>query len=113
MTALAETYRAYKAGHPDRWGKSTEGEMNRLGYTFLQQGRHDGAIAVFELNVTSYPASANCYDSLAEAHLESGDRDRAIALHLRAVEVDPEFENARRMLHQLTEGDGYDTGGMH
>jgi tetratricopeptide (TPR) repeat protein len=87
--------------------------VNQLGYEFLQRGQLDAAITVLELNVESYPGSANTYDSLAEAHLESGDRERAIALYTRATEVDPEFENARRMLRQLTEGDAHTAAEGH
>ncbi len=60
------------------------------------------AIAVFEVNVSHFPEDPNSYDSLAEAYLLKGDRERAIMLYRQAIEVDPSFENSRRMLEQLT-----------
>jgi CubicO group peptidase (beta-lactamase class C family) len=78
------------------------GPLNFLGYELLGAGEHAMAIAVFELNVDLFPKEANPYDSLAEAHLVAGDRERAITLYRKALEVDPEFENARRMLEKLS-----------
>jgi predicted alpha/beta superfamily hydrolase len=46
--------------------------VNRIGYQFLGAGKHEEAIAVFKANVERYPASANVYDSLAEAYEKSG-----------------------------------------
>jgi hypothetical protein len=104
VDAMASAYRAYKETHPDRW-TTTETRMNLLGYGFLGDGNMDAAIAVFQLNVESYPESPNCYDSLAEGYLNAGDRERAIALYRKALEVDPQFANAARMLARLEHGD--------
>ena len=60
------------------------------------------AITVFEVNVARFPEDPNCYDSLAEGHLVKGDREKAIKLYGKALEVDPSFENSRRMLERLT-----------
>jgi tetratricopeptide (TPR) repeat protein len=60
---------------------------------------------VFELNVDRFPDEANPYDGLVEACLARGDRERAITLYRKALEVDPEFDNARRMLAQLKADD--------
>ena len=64
-------------------------------------GQIEMAIAVFKLNVDRFPADANAYDSLAEGYLVKGDRDEAITLYRKALELDPSFQNARRMLEQL------------
>ena len=83
----------------------TSRTLNNVGYELLGTGEVEMAIAVFELNVDRFPEEANPYDSLAEACLAAGDRERAIALYRKALSVDPEFENARRMLEQLTTKD--------
>jgi tetratricopeptide (TPR) repeat protein len=77
-------------------------ELNNLGYELLGEDDIEMAIVVFELNLSHFPQDANCYDSLAEAHLAAGDRERAIALYRKALEIDPGFENSRRMLERLT-----------
>src|SRR4030095_14841515 len=42
-----------------------EEDLNRLGYSLLNQKRLLEAIELFRLNVEAYPKSANVYDSLA------------------------------------------------
>jgi CubicO group peptidase (beta-lactamase class C family) len=76
--------------------------LNQLGYELLGGGDVDGAIAVFEVNASRFPEDPNCFDSLAEAYLAKGERDRAIATYRKALEVDPTFASSRRMLKQLT-----------
>ncbi len=78
-----------------------EAEINRYGYRLMGEGRTEDAIDVFALNVEQFPQSANTYDSLAEAWLEKGDRERAIGLYREALRVDPDFQNARRMLDEI------------
>jgi tetratricopeptide (TPR) repeat protein len=60
------------------------------------------AIAVFKLNVSHFPEDSNAYDSLAEGYLTKGDREEAIKMYRKALEVDPGFENSRQMLERLT-----------
>jgi tetratricopeptide (TPR) repeat protein len=78
-----------------------EGAINRMGYDLLGRDLIDEAIATFTLNTEAFPDSANTYDSLAEAYLESGDREAAIRLYQQALAVDPEFANAARILRDL------------
>jgi CubicO group peptidase (beta-lactamase class C family) len=117
---LGETiYRALKDGRSDTTVEGLETlvgqggyeirrpfELNILGYELLGEDEVEMAIAVFELNLSRFPKDPNCYDSLAEAHLTAGDREQAITLYRKALEVDPEFENSRRMLERLTVGEG-------
>lgn len=100
---LTVAYRDYKATHPDRW-QTSEAEVNEIGYDLLNDENTNLAIAVFALNVESYPQSANCYDSLAEAYLKSGDRTKAIELYRKALEVDPRFASSIQMLSHLGVG---------
>lgn len=78
-----------------------ETTINRMGYDLLGQGKHREAIEAFTLNTETFPESANTYDSLAEAYLESGDRETAIRFYRQAIAVDPDFENAARVLRDL------------
>jgi len=79
-----------------------ENEFNLLGYRLLGQSRVDDAIAVFELNVERYPDSWNVYDSLGEAHATKGNRERAIELYRRSLELNPDNTNATQALERLT-----------
>lgn len=61
-----------------------ENLINQLGYQILFAGQNDEAIAVFKTNVERYPASANVYDSLAEAYEKSGKIEMARPLYEKA-----------------------------
>jgi CubicO group peptidase (beta-lactamase class C family) len=65
----------------------SEGSLNRYGYELLYEGEYDRSIAILTLNAEFYPESANCYDSLAEAYLTKGDKERAIELYRKALEI--------------------------
>jgi predicted alpha/beta superfamily hydrolase len=61
-----------------------ENLINQMGYQFMFDGKMDEAIAVLKANVERYPASANVYDSLAEAYERSGKMDLAEPLYDKA-----------------------------
>ena len=75
-----------------------ETEMNLLGYRYLQDGKTKDAILLFKLNTIAYPNSSNVYDSLGEAYLKDGQIDLAIINYERSLELDPNNENARKVL---------------
>ncbi|HEY0364955.1 MAG TPA: alpha/beta hydrolase-fold protein [Pyrinomonadaceae bacterium] len=71
----------------DKFGYSIpvpENLINQVGYQFLFDGKPDEAIAAFKTNVERYPASANVYDSLAEAYERGGRIDLAEPLYDKA-----------------------------
>jgi tetratricopeptide (TPR) repeat protein len=78
-----------------------EGAINRAGYRLLREGAIDEAIEVFSLNTGAFPESANAWDSLGEALMERGDRERAIESYRRSLELDPDNDNARERLEAL------------
>lgn len=85
-----------------------ETEINALGYRLLGAQRVHDAIEVLQVNNRAFPESPNTYDSLAEANMAAGRRDRAIELYESAVSMDPDGPigaNARRMLERLRAGD--------
>ena len=61
-----------------------EAAINQLGYQLLFAGQSDEAIAVFKANIERYPASANVYDSLAEAYERGGQIEVARPLYEKA-----------------------------
>ena len=78
-----------------------EAHVNRLGYSLLRDEKYKEAIAVFEVNVDFFPESFNTYDSLGEAYMESGRTQMAIESYEKALELNPDSENAKRMLNRL------------
>ena len=61
-----------------------EALINQMGYQFLFDSKPEEAIAAFKANVERYPASANVYDSLAEAYERGGRIDLAEPLYDKA-----------------------------
>ena len=53
------------------------------------------------LNTELFPDSANTWDSLAEITLHKGDRERAVELYRKALEVDPELSNATAQIEKI------------
>lgn len=75
-----------------------ENQLNRLGYHYLNAGDVETAIRVFELNVEAYPEAFNPWDSLAEAYMEAGDREKAVEYYRKSLALNPGNANAKRML---------------
>ncbi len=91
-----------------------EALMNQIGYQLLGAGRSDEAISAFKSNVERYPASANVYDSLAEAYEKSGRLDLAKPNYEKAFTLgkqnnDPNVNvyktNFERVSAKTSEGD--------
>jgi len=78
-----------------------ESEVNNWGYQLLRAGRTDDAIGVFTLNTIMYPSSQNVWDSLGEAYMDKGDRERAIANYEHSLALDSTNTNAVRRLQRL------------
>ena len=78
-----------------------EALVNQLGYALLARDKVPEAVGAFRLNVRDHPDSWNAHDSLAEALARLGDRTAAIASYRRSLELNPDNDNARRMLEEL------------
>jgi tetratricopeptide (TPR) repeat protein len=59
------------------------------------------AIEIFKLNVSTFPQSANAYDSLGEAYLVAGNKELAIKNYEKAQELDPNMSSAIEALKKL------------
>lgn len=78
-----------------------EASINALGYELLSEKLYGAAIEVFLKNVKLFPNSANVYDSLGEAYLLDGKKDLAIQNYKKSLELNPQNENAIKVLEQL------------
>jgi tetratricopeptide (TPR) repeat protein len=78
-----------------------EQTLNNAGYFFLNGGKVDEAIQVFELNTKFFPASYNVWDSLAEAYAKAGKKDLAIQYYEKSVQINPLSESGKKALADL------------
>ena len=81
--------------------KTNEGDVNSVGYEFLQANQVLEAIEIFKLNTEAFPYSGNCYDSLGEAYLKHGDKELAIENYKKSIELDPGNEAGKKVLAKL------------
>jgi len=93
-------YKKLKADSLDKYNFN-EGELNRLGYSFLGKDKNDIALEIFKLNVAVYPKASNPYDSLGEAYLKQGDSTLAITNYKKSLELNPANDNAKKILIDL------------
>jgi tetratricopeptide (TPR) repeat protein len=78
-----------------------ENDLNSCGYVLLRRNDVEEAITVFRINVNLFPQSPNCFDSLGEAYLVAGLKDKSKACYQRVLELDPQNANARAQLEKL------------
>jgi tetratricopeptide (TPR) repeat protein len=93
---------AYRKDYPDVPGGSSESDVNRFAYELLARDKVDDALEVFRWNTTDYPKSWNAWDSLGEALVRKGDREKAIAAYRTSVELHPGNEGGKKALRDLT-----------
>ena len=66
----------------------TEGDINRLGYQYMQGlDNSHAAEAIFKANTVLFPKSANTYDSYGEALAANGKMAKAVKSCQKAVEI--------------------------
>jgi tetratricopeptide (TPR) repeat protein len=83
-----------------------EAVLNSIGYKLMGASLLNEAITVFQLNTERYPQSANVWDSLGEAYMNAGDKEKAIADYEKSLQLNPENQNAVDKLKELRRRDG-------
>jgi tetratricopeptide (TPR) repeat protein len=66
---------------------NSDGILNNLGYYYVGLEKFDTAIGIFKTNIELFPEVANCYDSLGEAYMLSGNREEAIKFYRKAYDL--------------------------
>jgi CubicO group peptidase (beta-lactamase class C family) len=77
-----------------------EVELNDWGYR-LMANHLNHALEIFRLNIHLYPESWNVYDSYGEALLKDGQKDEAIKMYTRSVELNPDNAGGKKVLASL------------
>jgi len=71
--------------------------INYLGYEALGKNQYEKAQALFELNIDSYPASSNVYDSYGDYFLAKKDTANAITNYKKALQIKDTVETRRKL----------------
>jgi len=79
----------------------TEFRINWVGYQLLDVGKIDEAIRILDLNTEFYPESANTRDSLGEAYMNKGDKEKATKFYRKSIELNPQNGHAQRMIENM------------
>ena len=64
-----------------------EDQLNSLGYELLKKSLKTEAVAIFVLNVELHPEYGNGFDSLGDAYIAIGEKEKAKVAWQRAVEL--------------------------
>jgi tetratricopeptide (TPR) repeat protein len=80
---------------------SIEARINETGYSAAFANDLDRSEEILRLNTRLFPKSANTWDSLAEVTLYRGNREAALELYRKALQADPDFENAAEQIKKI------------
>lgn len=76
--------------------------LNRLGYRYLNNNKHEEAIEIFKINIALYPKGSNVYDSMGDAYNRAKDTAKAIEFYKKSLDINPENRGSKRSLKKLT-----------
>jgi pentatricopeptide repeat protein len=79
----------------------TEHSMDYLGYKYLRKQDYDSAIKAYMMNVEEYPDSYNAYNSVANAHMRSGNIEKAKEYYTKALSIKPDLASAIAAMEEL------------
>lgn len=81
-----------------------ESQVNNLGYQMMGANQNAKAETLFKLNVANNPNSANCYDSLGDLYLKTGNKIKAIESFKKALTLTAIPETKEKLEKLLNEG---------
>jgi len=79
-----------------------EDELNSWAYRMMSNNQQKEAFEIFRLNVHLFPKSWNVYDSYGEILLKMGDRNKAIEMYRKSIDLNPNNENGKKILTETT-----------
>jgi len=79
----------------------SEFEINEWAYRMMAKNQLKEALEIFKLNVHLFPNSSNAYDSYAEVLLKTGNREEAIKMYKKSIELNPDNKNGKKVLEQI------------
>ena len=77
-------------------------QFNDIGFQLLKARKMDIAYKVFKLNETSFPSSWGVYHGLGQTCLMMGQKSQALEYYRKSIVLNPQNEEGRRAITQLT-----------
>lgn len=78
-----------------------ENELNDWAYRIMSKGKYKEAQELFKLNASLYPESWNVYDSYGEVLLKNNQKEEAVKMYKKSIELNPQNENGKKVLAQI------------
>ena len=97
---IEEIKHQFKQGTLSAYNVS-EDAVNNFGYELISKNLNTEALKVFELNTQLYPNAYNTFDSYGELLLKLGKKKDAAKAYKESVRLNPENENAVKILRSL------------
>ncbi|MGE8526773.1 serine hydrolase [Chryseobacterium rhizosphaerae] len=79
-----------------------EFELNEWAYRLMAKKQLKEALEIFKLNIHLFPESWNAYDSYGEILLKTEQKDQAIKMYQKSIELNPDNKNGKNILDQLS-----------
>lgn len=95
-----DAYKAWKKQDPNSRFLSANA-LNNAGYNAINSSNFNAALNFFNVYAHFYPNDANAFDSLAEAYMLNGQKDKAIKNYEQSIKLNSNNLNAIKMIEQL------------
>ena len=74
--------------------------LRGLGYKIMEMGNPEDALAIFEANAKEHPDYERSWRALGAVHIELGNFEKAIEHLGKAIEINPTYESAMRLMEK-------------
>ncbi len=98
--AQADTLLMKYIKNPEKYNV-TEREMIRLGYELVRHKKIAEGIVTFSTATKIYPNSWNAFDSYGEALLLNNQKEEAIIMYQKSIELNPNNQNGKKALQTI------------
>jgi hypothetical protein len=93
----------FRRAHPE---VDSDAAVQAVGYQILKMGNVSSAIALLEVNASSYPRSSGAFFGLGRAYDTAGRSGEARSMYEKALTFDPGNKRARAALDRMAEDHG-------
>jgi Flp pilus assembly protein TadD len=78
-----------------------EGVVHTVAYNCFRPGRKSEALRLFEFNTLAFPSSSTVWHSFVAAQFDAGNKELAIRMYRKSLELKPRNKNALDRLRDL------------